>query len=379
MRTRLTLIPVLVILAGTGCNQKNEPVNKAAPGTLAEGPRHSPETPPPTEKRKLRIGIAIPSYVHAVAWIAQAEGIFARHGIDAEVVTMGGSSATMKGLVAGDIQVGLAGGDAAIKANLSGADLVVFGSGVTRHYHRLVVRVDIEKPEDLKGRTIGLPFLGGPQDFLVYVLCQKWGLEYGKDIKVQNMGKEYARLVAITDGTVDGITSAAPRSKLAKLGLRVLADPRTWDEPAPYMMMVARRAFLDKDRDLALDFLRALAEAQTFYLTQRDDALKVAFDKLGSKKGDARMNYIEGGPLMYAVPPVPDAEAMKTALDYIALNPDFASKAAGFDLGRMLNGSLVDSLISEGAYTGVKAAHDRLAGAMKAGRTLPAGARPGVK
>lgn len=375
MKTRMMLLSCVVALAVAGCCEKTPVTVEEAPEKAAVTREKAPEP----ALQKLRVGIAIPSYVHAVAWIAQVKGQFARHGIDAEVITMGGSSATMKGLVAGDIQIGLAGGDAAIKANLSGADLVVFGSGVTRHYHRLVVKGDIEKPADLKGRTIGLPFLGGPQDFLVYVLCQKWGLEYGKDVKVQNMGKEFARLVAITDGKVDGITSAAPRSTLDKLGLKVLADPRSWDEPAPYMMMVAERAFIEKNRALALRFMRALAQAQTYYMAKRDEALEVAFDKLGAKKGDARMNYVEGGPLMYAVPPVPHVKAMQTALDYIALNPDFTEKAKGFDLGRMLDGSLVKTLAGEGLYAPVEAAHARLAAEMKSGQAAPTKAVPEVK
>jgi len=358
---RVALLALILIPFLMGCPQKSSP----APAKKQQ-PAAAEEAPTKTQKKTLRLGIAIPSYVHAVAWIGAQQGFFDQHGIEAEVVTMGGSAATMKGLVAGDIQIGLAGGDAAIKANLAGADLVVFGGVVTKHYHRLVVSGDINKPFDLKGKTIGLPFLGGPQDFLVYVLCKKWGLSYGKEVKVQNMGKEFARLVAITKNKVDGITSAAPRSKLDKLGLRILADPRTWDEPAPYMMMVARRPFLEENQALALDFMRALAQAQTFYLGQRDEALKVAFDKLGAKKGDAQENYRTGGPLMYDIPPLPKVKAMKLALDYIGRNEDFAKKAAGFDLQEMIDPSLAQKLVAEGAYEEALAAQKRLAASLAA-------------
>ena len=361
----------------TGCPQKTTP-----PAKQDEQPA-DPKKPEP-QNRQLKIGIAIPSYVHAVAWIAQQKGIFGASGIDAEVVTMGGSAATMKGLVSGDIKIGMAGGDAAIKANLAGGDLVVFGSVVTRHYHRLVVKGSIKKPAQLKGKTIGLPFLGGPQDFLVYVLCNKWGLKYGKDVKAQNMGKEYARLVAITEGKVDGITSAATRSKLDKLGLNILANPRTWDERAPYMMMVARRSFLKENEALVLDYMRAIANAQEFYLRHRDDALKIAFDKLGAKKGSAQENDLEGGPLMYELPATPNLEAMKLALDYIATIKDFKAKAEAYDINKMIDGSLVKKLQAEGAYKKAIEAQKQLAGTGAAAKpqekkvTRP-GARPEKK
>ena len=129
--------------------------------------------------------------------------------------------------------------------------------------------------ERLKGKTIGLPFLGGPQDFLVHVLCQKLGLVYGKDITTKNMGREFAKLIAITNNTVDAITSAAPNSKLKEFNLNIVADPRTWDEPAPYMMIVSSRETLQKERDTALAFMRSLAAAQEFYLTNKKDSLAI--------------------------------------------------------------------------------------------------------
>ena len=351
---RSLFIILALAFALTGCPKKTTP-----PARQDEKPAEAIKPEP--QNRKLKIGIAIPSYVHAVAWIAQQKGIFGASGIEAEVVTMGGSSATMKGLVSGDIKIGMAGGDAAIKANLAGADLVIIGSVVTKHYHRLVVKGAIKKPAQLKGKTIGLPFLGGPQDFLVYVLCNKWGLKYGKDVKAQNMGKEYARLVAITEGKVDGITSAATKSKLDKLGLNILADPRSWDERAPYMMMVAQRPFLKENEALVLDYMRAIANAQEFYLRHRDDALKIVFDKLGAKKGSAQENYIEGGPLMYELPPTPNVEAMKLALGYIATIKDFKAKAEAYDINKMIDDSLVKKLQAEGAYQKAMEAHKQLA------------------
>ena len=371
-RVPISILVVCVVVALAACKKSTVRGGSTAPGTQpppartepgkqpAEPARAEPARAEP-RNRKLKVGIAIPSYVHAVAWIGQAKGIFGAHGIEAEVTTMGGSAATMKGLVSGDIKIGLAGGDAAIKANLAGADLVVFGSVVTRHYHRLVVAGDIKKPADLKGKTIGLPFLGGPQDFLVQVLCKKWGLKYGKDVKVQNMGKEYARLVAISQGKVHGITSAAAKSKLDKLGLNILANPRTWDERAPYMMMVAQRSFLADNQQLVLDFMRALASAQEFYLRHREESLKVVFDKLGPKKGKPEEVYVEGGPLMYELPPRPNLVAMKLALEYLAGIKDFTAKAGAYDIDRMIDHSLVKKLEGEGAYKKAMEAHQQLA------------------
>ena len=343
---------LLVLLAGLGCK--------------TEAPR--PDQPQEDTLRKLRLGLAIPSYVHAVAWIAQEKGFFAKHGLDVDVRVVRGSASTMKALLAEDLDLGLAGGDSAIKANLSGADLKIFGSVVSRHYHRLVTSAAIQKPEDLRGKTVGLPVLGGPQDFLVYVLCHRWGLEYGKDVKAQVLGRELARLAAIVDGRVAAVSSALPSSKIRKLGLGILADPRSWDEPAPYMMMVGRSGFLTKNRALTLDFMRALAEAQRFYMENEDEALRVVFERLGSNADEARECYAEGGPQMFVVPPTPDTKALAVARDYILRDPAFSSKGESFRLEDMVDGSFVTELEKEGIYDAVAAAHEKLLARQAAGR-----------
>jgi ABC-type nitrate/sulfonate/bicarbonate transport system substrate-binding protein len=377
------LLPLLI--TGGACRSDGTADGPAgAPAAGSPAPAAAPGGAASAAPRRVRLGLAIPSYVHAVAWIAQERGFFARHGLDVEVVTFAGSPPTLKGILAGDLQIGLAGGDSAIKANLAGADLVVFASLVSRHYHRLVARADIRSPEDLRGHTVGVPVLGGPQDFLVHVACRKWGLAYGTDVRVQVLGEELARLSAVVDGRVDAISSALPSAKIRALGLTTLADPRTWDEPAPYMVAVAQREFLTRHPDIARDFLRAIADAQTFYLDEPDAALSLVGGRLGAALGDAHDNYAEGGPLLYVIPPAPDARALSVAWDYIRTDEAFRDRTEGFDLARMIDGTVVAELVREGAFEAAAAARERRAARMAApaeaiAPTAPAAATVGTE
>jgi ABC-type nitrate/sulfonate/bicarbonate transport system substrate-binding protein len=346
----------------------------SSPGAPAAGPAAG--APQAAEHRKLRVGIAITSYVHAVAWIAQEKGFFAKHGLDVEVVALSGSPPTVKGLLSGDLQLGLAGGDAAIKADLAGADIVVLASLVSRHYHRIVSRADIRTPADLKGKTVGLQVLGGPQDFLVHVLCQKWGLRYGEDVKVQVVGEELSKVSAVVNGRVDAVASVIPSAKVRGLGLNMLADPRTWDEPAPYLTLLARRGWVAENGAAVRDFLKALTDAQTYYLTESDAALTLLADKLGAGMGDARENYVEGGPLLYVIPPLPDLRALQVAFDYIAGDEAFRTKAEGFRLDGIVDGSFVDALAADGYFDAAKAAQTQLAAALAPARADAAPTAP---
>src|SRR5688500_16034343 len=74
---------------------------------------------------RLRIGLSSFTPINAAVWIAEERGLFKKHGIDAEVIVVGGASAGgVSSLIAGDIQFLTGGGGAVINAALNGADVV---------------------------------------------------------------------------------------------------------------------------------------------------------------------------------------------------------------------------------------------------------------
>src|SRR5688572_7378144 len=78
---------------------------------------------------RVRIGLSSFTPINAALWIAEDKGLFKKHGIDAEVVLMGGASAGgVSSLIAGDVQFLGGGGGGVINAALSGADVIMIGS-----------------------------------------------------------------------------------------------------------------------------------------------------------------------------------------------------------------------------------------------------------
>ena len=54
---------------------------------------------------KIRIGLSSISATSGSIWVAEEKGLFKRHGIDAEVIVVGGGSArVVSSLIAGEIQ-----------------------------------------------------------------------------------------------------------------------------------------------------------------------------------------------------------------------------------------------------------------------------------
>ena len=270
----------------------------------------------------VKVGIAIPSYVHGLAWIADSAGFFRTNGLEVEVVQLKGSASCMRGLLSGDLDMALAGGDAAVKANVAGGHLVILGGIVNRPYHRLIGTEEITGPEDLRGRSIGLPFLGGPQDMVVRYALDRFGLVYNQDVTIKIMGAEFARLAALERGEVDVVTSAAPPSKVAELGFRIVADTPSWDVPFPYMQMVVREGALQDRRETMRSLVKALSEAMVYYRDHPAESLAILAPYLGEDRGLAQDAYATQGPGLFSYPPTPDIAGLQRVIDFLAESDD---------------------------------------------------------
>jgi NitT/TauT family transport system substrate-binding protein len=100
---------------------------------------------------KIRIGLSSVSATSGSIWVAEEKGLFKKHGIDAEVIIIGGGAArVVSSLIAGEIQFSVGGGDAVIRAALRGADGVLVASPMKTGLQRLMVRPEIKTPADLK-------------------------------------------------------------------------------------------------------------------------------------------------------------------------------------------------------------------------------------
>src|SRR5438105_10706083 len=108
------------------------------------------------ETTKLIVAYASPAATFCPGWIAKREGIFARYGLDVEMVLMQGASTYMPALASGNIQVLYGGGTAVSRAIATGGFDVVVIATETRYVPlRMMVNPSIRTAADLKGKKLG--------------------------------------------------------------------------------------------------------------------------------------------------------------------------------------------------------------------------------
>ena len=110
---------------------------------------------------KIVIGYAATTARLMPLWIAREQGFFAKYGIDSEPVLLRGGTTLVTGLAAGDVQIGRTAGAAVLAAVSAGHDLKMLATFSSRNSYDVVVRPNIKRPEDIRGKKLAINSLGG--------------------------------------------------------------------------------------------------------------------------------------------------------------------------------------------------------------------------
>src|SRR3972149_11545493 len=106
---------------------------------------------------KIRVAFVSPVPGFAPAWIAKETGMFAKQGLDADVILLTGSPRLVQSLIAGDVDYVIVGATATIRARMRGAGVVILAATTNVSSQKLLVgqKSGIRRLEDLKGRVVG--------------------------------------------------------------------------------------------------------------------------------------------------------------------------------------------------------------------------------
>ena len=178
--------------------------------------------PPPL--RKIRAAITSISGSMVPPWAAHEAGIFKKHGLQVEVIAMPSGIQGISALIAGEVAfVQIAGGTTA-GAAVGGADVKIVATTVGTLLLNLVVAPpEIEKPEQLRGKNIGISRYGTSLHTGARIAMKHFGLEPGKDVAIVEIGSGDWIVGALQGGRVQAAVFGYPAtSRAVKLGNRVL-------------------------------------------------------------------------------------------------------------------------------------------------------------
>jgi ABC-type nitrate/sulfonate/bicarbonate transport system substrate-binding protein len=229
---------------------------------------------------KLIVAYASPAATFCPGWIAKREGIFARYGLDVEMVLMQGASVYMPALASGNIQVLYGGGTAVSRAIATGGfDLVVIATETRYVPLRMMVNASIQTPAQLKGKKLGAG-QAGLDEYATILYLEKLGLTPNKDVQLVYLaGGVPSRAAAMKQGLIDGVAVNPPNEyDLEKAGFRELANFLDFKMPYAGVPHTVSRSFRDRNRKVVEDYMTAVIEGMQIFRTNKEKAYKAIFE-----------------------------------------------------------------------------------------------------
>ncbi|HEV8341790.1 MAG TPA: ABC transporter substrate-binding protein [Candidatus Binatia bacterium] len=301
---------------------------------------------------KVRVGLSALSATSGSLWVAEEKGLFKKHGIDAEVIFIGGGAARVVGsLIAGDIQFATGGGDAVIRAALRGADVVSVASPLTKGLQRVMARPEIKSMEDLRGKKIGITRFGSASHLVILLALRRWGMR-PEEVQILQVESSPAMLASLDHRGIDAAVLTMPSFFLAEeRGYRVLADLGEMDIYYLQNTLDTTRSYVRKHRDQALRFTKAMVEGIAYFKKNKKESLEVLQKKLRiQSEQEKNIKYLESSYQLlaskyYSEVPYPSTKAIQTSLEFLAADEP---KARGADPKSFMDESLIKELDASG-------------------------------
>lgn len=207
-------------------------------------------------------------------WIAQDRGLFKKHGLDTEVITIQGGPLAVQALLGGSVQINLGGTSSPMEAKMRGADVVTLAVFINSLPYTLVSSASIKLPEQLKGKRFAVSRLGSVSDLSLRIALRNMGLNPEKEAVILGIGDQTSRFSALRSGSVDATVISPPLTVTArKLGLNLISSFQEAGLVWAYNSIDTTREFAQKNRPVVLSVLRAFVEAIAYIHKNKEQSL----------------------------------------------------------------------------------------------------------
>jgi NitT/TauT family transport system substrate-binding protein len=294
-------------------------------------------------KEKIAFAYAAISPSMSGVWMAKEIGAFERNGLNAELVYISSGATAIQALVGGSVQAALGASNAVVAATLKGAPIIAVGSNTSRPGMQLWVQPDIQRPEQLQGKTLAITRFGSTSDFVTRLILRKLNLE-GKT-ELRQFGGVVEADMGFRARQAEGRVSSQAPGPQAKM----LVDAAELGIPFSMNLLAVSNDYLLKAPKSVEAIVRAYIEGIAALKTRKAQALKVLEKYMGQRGGSSELHHEFVNKYLDTVPRV-DPAAVDTILEMVG--------SKGAPKTKLFDNSIVDRLAQEGfidkLYKGAK-------------------------
>jgi NitT/TauT family transport system substrate-binding protein len=317
----------------------------ACGGSNAASSSAAPPAKPSTQPTQLNVGYAQPLASNVPMWLAAEAGIYARNNLDVNL-QLTTSTTAMAALLSNQVQIAVTGAAEVINATATGGDMVILANFTPVSTFRFEVPASIQKPDDLKGKTIGIGRFGSATDTGARAALKKLGLDPEKDVSYVQLDTSANISAGLLSGSIQGaVQSVQEFSKTEKQGVHPLLDMATSGFPAADNVLTAPRAWVQDHKPATQAYLDSIVQASVREKADKqvtEDVMRKYMKLDDQSVLDATYDYYQG---ILQVVPYTRADQFADILPVLAAKN---SQLAGFDVNKILDNSFLTNAENRG-------------------------------
>lgn len=253
--------------------------------------------------------------------ILERDKIWEKYGLNVKSVYFNSGTVLTQAMAGGNI----AGSESEVPGMLnlavSGvADLKLVTVTINKIEHVFIVRKNILKPEDLKGKRLAVSRIGSASDTVTRLVLRSWKLDPDKDVTLLQSGNTPTRMTALVAGHVDGalVSPESVHKLVAAAGCcRVLADLSELPMDYARYGYVFPTSYIKTQREVLRRMLMAYLEGIYIFRT-RPKTVYAVLEEEGIKDPLVQKDIYERALKNVREYPVPEPNGIQSVLDSLS-------------------------------------------------------------
>lgn len=213
----------------------------------------------------------------SMPWIAREAGLFKKYDLDFSLVFISSSPIATAATLGGDAEVAVTGAVGNVRAFVQGSTDLVFIGGVKNYLtHAVLAKPDVKRPEDLKGKKVGVGRFGGNTHYFMIQAMKRLNMDATRDIEMIQSGGGPETVAALLGGKVDAAAIVAPGDAVAvSRGFVYVVKGHDLRISYGATSLVTLRSLIAKRGPVIGRFMRAMADAAAILHTDKPFVYKV--------------------------------------------------------------------------------------------------------
>lgn len=298
---------------------------------------------------RVNIGVASVSSSALSLWAAQEQGIFAKHGIDAQLVLIRGGATLVASLVTGEIQAAFTSGVSVLGAAAQGVDVKMLTSISSRVSWKLIANPQIKKADELRGKRFGVQSIVGSTWMYAMLALEQLGLDPKRDgISFLPIGDAVTIGHALEAGRIDAaVLDPTLSRRLTGKGFSQVVDLAKTNATFPGLGLGVTRAQLEQQTATIEKIVTALTEGAALAQipANKRAALKILMKHLRISDPAVAEDGYQDHLLTLNRKPYPSLDGLRSAQRFMAQqNP----KIAGLKVEDLADARFIQKLDQSG-------------------------------